>query len=172
MSKTLRMMTWGRKGMRYMSDMKYSRKVLDIKSDEGVKCALEDFKDARYPVFVRFTKNNGEKVVRELIDRVRCCLRATKLDPVDFTYLINTICTAYYSVDVLDQVEWRYLRDVIKPFRKRITFIRKEHFAGDYECLFIDVEDGDYMYFPNFKTGTMYKGMKQGKSYTLEELGL
>ena len=155
-----------------MSDMEYSRRVLDIKSDNGVKCALDDFKDARYPVFVRFTRKNGEKVVRELIDRVRWYIGANKLDPVDFAYLINTICTAYYSVDVLDEVEWRYLRDVIKPFRKRITFIRKEYFSRDCECLCIDVEDGDYMYFPNFKTGTMYKGMIQDKSYTLEELGL
>ena len=32
--------------------------------------------------------------------------------------------------------------------------------------------DADIADFPNFKANTMYKGMKLGRKYTLEELGL
>lgn len=165
------MMTWGRKGMRYMSDMTFRKRLLDVNSDDSLKCALADYGSARYPLFVSFVNNVGINVARELIVRVRAYARTLKLDPDEFATIITDICMAYYSVDVLDEVEWRYLRNVIRPFRSKIKYISKEWYGNDEEYISIDLGN-DIMLFPNFKTGTMYKGMDQGKYYTLEELGL
>ena len=43
--------------------------------------------------------------------------------------------------------------------------------GGSEEWLSFISEYGSF-YLPNFKQGTMYKGMKVGRKYTLEELGL
>lgn len=78
---------------------------------------------------------------------------------------------------VLDEVERKYLSEVIKPFRNKIDTISKLHTYND-----IDYENNEYIYLalkdktgfslPLFKQGTMYKGMKQGTHYKLKELGL
>ena len=82
-----------------------------------------------------------------------------------------------YEEPVLDEVERKYLSDVIKPFRNKIATISKLHTYDN-----INYENNEYIYFgmkdrrgyslPLFKQGTMYKGMQQGKHYTLQELGL
>jgi len=73
--------------------------------------------------------------------------------------------------EILDEVEKRYLRDVIRPFSKDIEIIRKIT-AGEKEYLMIIFKDGDSMSFKNFKKGAMYKNMEAAKKYTLEELEL
>ena len=72
--------------------------------------------------------------------------------------------------EILDEVEKEYLRAVIKPFRKSITYIIKETFS-DKEYIELGL-DYDVIDLPYFKKGKMYKGMKEDKEYTLEELGL
>lgn len=72
--------------------------------------------------------------------------------------------------EILDEVEKEYLRAVIKPFRKSITYIIKET-AIDKEYIELGL-DYDVIDLPYFKKGKMYKGMKEDKEYTLEELGL
>ena len=77
--------------------------------------------------------------------------------------------------EILNESEKKYLKAVIKPFRDTIKYIVKidNDESEEYESLEIDFKDNDdYMSFPNFKKGTMYKGMKLNKKYTLEELGL
>lgn len=78
-----------------------------------------------------------------------------------------------YKPPILDDVEKAYLSAVIKPFRNRVVHIGKTNppFSNDKQYLFIESTD-DFCTLPNFKEGTMYKGMKNGKRYTLEELGL
>ena len=71
---------------------------------------------------------------------------------------------------ILDKCERKYLSAVIKPFRNEILIIEKAYFKED-EWLYFTMNRG-YFTLPYFKTGTMYKGMKPGKKYTLEELGL
>lgn len=71
---------------------------------------------------------------------------------------------------ILDKCERKYLAAVIKPFRNEILIIEKAYFKED-EWLYFTMNRGDFT-LPYFKTGTMYKGMKPGKKYTLEELGL
>lgn len=73
--------------------------------------------------------------------------------------------------EILDEVEKRYLRDVIRPFSEDIENIRKIT-TGEKEYLMILFKDGDRMNFKNFKKGAMYKNMEADRSYALEELGL
>ena len=72
--------------------------------------------------------------------------------------------------EILDEVEKEYLRAVIKPFRKRINYIKKSSYFN-VEFIILNL-DNDAIFLPNFKKGKMYKGMKEDKEYTLEELGL
>lgn len=77
--------------------------------------------------------------------------------------------------EILNRNEKKYLKAVIKPFRDTIKYIVKidNDESEEYESLEIDFKgNDDYMSFPNFKKGTMYKGMELCKKYTLEELGL
>lgn len=74
---------------------------------------------------------------------------------------------------ILDDVERRYLKAVIRPFRDKVDFITKvDCLSGQRQCIAIDIQDGVDIVFPLFKSGTMYKGMETGHGYTLEELGL
>ena len=73
--------------------------------------------------------------------------------------------------EILDNKEKEYLTNVIKPFKDKILYIEKrEHL--DEEYINIVIKGYDTTTFPNFKKGTMYKGMETYRSYTLEELGL
>lgn len=78
---------------------------------------------------------------------------------------------------ILDDAERAYLSAVIKPFRDRVKYIKKvfvDHLYGDADYyIFIRFNSGsEDMYFPVFHDPDMYKGMKFGKTYTPEELGL
>lgn len=81
-----------------------------------------------------------------------------------------------YSEPILDDAEREYLSAVIKPFRDKVKFIK----LPSYDCLNLiytcirmyDKFGGEIVRLPNFKIGTMYKGMEIDKSYTLQELGL
>lgn len=77
-----------------------------------------------------------------------------------------------YKPNILEEKEKAYLSAVIKPFRKNIKYIAKYTFSTEAEYVKICLNCNDYIVFPNFKRGTMYKGMKTNKEYTVEELGL
>jgi hypothetical protein len=75
--------------------------------------------------------------------------------------------------EILDKAEKEYLENLLRPFKSRIEYIGK--FEFDYCKSFLLVEMKtlvDTFYLPNFETNKMYKGMEQGKNYTLKELGL
>lgn len=77
--------------------------------------------------------------------------------------------------DILNKKEKKYLSAVIKPFRDKIKGIRKGKCGRNFEYEYIAIitnDAEDNIFFPNFKSGTMYKNMKVYKEYTLEELGL
>ena len=76
---------------------------------------------------------------------------------------------------VLDDAEKQYLSAVIKPFRKHIENISKHRTANvEYILLEYKHTNGglDFFHLPQFKAGTMYKGMETNRKYTPEELGL
>ena len=79
---------------------------------------------------------------------------------------------------ILDDVERRYLSAVIRPFRDRIGYIAKVRADGK-DCCYTDcyicirfTDSSNDMSFPVFCETDMYKGMKKGHDYTIEELGL
>ena len=78
---------------------------------------------------------------------------------------------------ILDDAERRYLKGVIRPFRKSVRYIEKK-FVDDgceYACCYLLIQFADArerMEFPTFFEKDMYKGMETYKKYTLEELGL
>ena len=78
-----------------------------------------------------------------------------------------------YKNPILDDLERKYLSAVIKPFRKKISYIRKRNdVSKGKKYIQIELCDGDTMYFPYLANDAMYKGMKLDRNYTLEELGL
>lgn len=77
-----------------------------------------------------------------------------------------------YKPPILDDVEKAYLSAVIKPFRNDVEYIEKRIFSTGAEYIRICLTEDETVNFPNFKRGTMYKGMEVDKVYTLEELGL
>lgn len=79
------------------------------------------------------------------------------------------------KLEILDEVEKRYLRNVISPYLDRIKSIEKFIFSSGRAKITITVKDGnDYWYIslPPFERDTMYKNMEDDKEYTIEELGL
>lgn len=81
-----------------------------------------------------------------------------------------------YKEPILNDVEKEYLSAVIKPFRDKVDSIRKIAESEKIESILIYVnsfnDSKDVIYLPRFEKGKMYQNMKDGKYYTLEELGL
>lgn len=77
-----------------------------------------------------------------------------------------------YKPPILTDKEKTYLSAVIKPFRNDVEYIEKRIFSTGAEYIRICLTEDETVNFPNFKRGTMYKGMEVDKDYTLEELGL
>ena len=76
--------------------------------------------------------------------------------------------------EILDEAEKRYLRGVIRPFRDKVKRITKNAslVINNKAYITIGIENSCEIVFPYFDKDTMYKGMKDNKGYTLEELGL
>ena len=80
-----------------------------------------------------------------------------------------------YKEHILDDVEKEYLSAVIKPFRKKVSYISKLEKCYPETDQFIKIAliNGEYICLPYFtRKSRMYIGMEQWKHYTLEELGL
>lgn len=73
--------------------------------------------------------------------------------------------------NILTAEEKAYLSVGIEPFRNRIVSIVKEGYAPD-EFLYFHMDNDEDFCLPSFLAGTMYKGMKNRETYSLEELGL
>lgn len=81
---------------------------------------------------------------------------------------------------ILDESERQYLSAVIRPFKDDVQYIVKYDGVdfGNFEEIIINYKykphNGavSFFGFPPFKKGTMYKGMKPYRKYTLEELEL
>lgn len=86
-----------------------------------------------------------------------------------------------YERPVLDEAEKKYLSAVIRPFKGKVKYIEKVGMYlscnENYEYILSELGAKDKgvvntFTLPYFPKGSMYKGMKTGKKYTLEELGL
>lgn len=76
--------------------------------------------------------------------------------------------------EILDEAEKKYLADVVRPFKNKVQYIVKYNnpLRTKKEYLRIKLINDEEMNFPDFKKDSMYKGMKEGKKYTLKKLGL
>lgn len=84
--------------------------------------------------------------------------------------------------DVLDEVEKKYLKSIIRPFKDRVVSIEKRkniNSEGTFYYIGIIVKNiaidrfSEAIYLPYFKPESkMYEGMEFNKEYTLKELGL
>lgn len=77
---------------------------------------------------------------------------------------------------LLDEVERKYLSEVIRPFKNYVNGITKVKNECEADKQFIRIMVNkyrtEYIILPYFEENTMYKGMKENKEYSLEELGL
>ena len=80
--------------------------------------------------------------------------------------------------DVLDEVEKKYLKSIIIPFKDRVEYIEKKSIGTLYfiaipiKSIALDCSI-ETIYLPYFKPESkMYEGMELNKEYTLKELGL
>lgn len=78
-----------------------------------------------------------------------------------------------YKEPILDDVEKEYLSDVIRPFRKDVVAISKfKTWDNRSQYIHIEMKSNYSSSLPVFPKGTMYKGMEDGRYYSLKELGL
>ena len=80
-----------------------------------------------------------------------------------------------YKEPILDDVEKKYLSAVIKPFRKKVSYISKLEKAYPETDQFIKIMliNGENICLPYFtRKSRMYIGMEKLRHYTLQELGL
>lgn len=130
---------------------------------------------------------NIEKYRKAVLDSLSYCVLEGELEDVDTGLkeeCNNRLCSeckkqlrewllSEYKGQILDETEREYLSAVIKPFRNRVKYIVKTYGVSEArQFIRIIMCDGEYSNLPFFKGGTMYKGMKVDKQYTLQELGL
>ena len=110
------------------------------------------------------TDGNKMNTAIKIVASEKCnkCLKGAK-EP--FMWLLEE-----YTEPILDEVEKRYLRGVIRPFRDKVLSIYKLSYVS--EQIVIQMQSGIEIKLPCFKKGTMYQGMEIDKRYTLEELEL
>lgn len=97
-------------------------------------------------------------------------------------YLANEFLDDIKVKSILDDVEKKYLSEIIRPFKNRVINIIKCSMMAEDE-VYIDIRvksisddcsDGytESILLPIFKIDTMYKNMQCDKRYTLKELDL
>lgn len=142
----------------------------------------EDLKKS--PIGTKITFENGEVLVKdddgnysnkkrwrddsdlkELKDRVNTLGKIIKIEEPTYQTVYEV------KQEILDEAEKRYLRGVIRPFRDKVTCIRKFVYSTGNAKIDINVENW-YICLPTFPKNQMYKNMEDDKEYTLEELGL
>ena len=140
--------------------IKYAKEIQQMLNQEYFECSLWNIR-------------NGKRASED------CRHIPESFDPVSGSdeFCKKCLCESLewlnqeYKDPILDDVEREYLSAVIKPFRKKISYIRK---SEDLRKKYIKIVlcNGDSMYFPYLANDEMYKGMELGRNYTLEELGL
>lgn len=146
----------------------------------------EDLKKS--PIGTKVTFENGEVLVKDkenYFENVHECREIANLYNLKDNYsdlgkIIKIEEPEYkkvyeYKPEILDEAEKRYLRNVIRPFKDKVKYVKKIVFFDGDTKISIRVEENNkiwYIGFPPFKKDRMYKGMIDDKEYTLEELGL
>ena len=147
-----------------------------------VEYTYEDLKKS--PIGTKIIFKDGEVLVKDGEDKFESsndwiyidCLK--DLASYKFGKIIKieepTYTTVYEAkVEILDEVEKRYLKEVIRPFRNNVEIIRRMYSrTKNKDYIQIRYKNDTPTNLPYFEKDTMYKGMELDKIYTLEELGL
>ena len=153
-----------------------------IKKTSEQSYTYEDLKKS--PMGTKITFKDGRTLVKTCKEKFENCEDVSWADELanfeDKYYgrIIKieepTYTTVYKAkLEILDEVEKRYLRGVIRPFRDDVEVIRKlfSRTKGEY-YIQIRYKDEPSTNLPYFESQEMYKNMETEKKYTLEELGL
>lgn len=149
-----------------------------IKEDAGKYAWVDEMFE---PVITNWDKVKEELKLEDFINHSGICAAIHRVRGEDNCHSISRSCAdcqkwlkqPYQEPSILDDVEKEYLRAVIKPFRDKVAYITLFEYDERKEFIRIKTKnEPEDMTFPNFKTGTMYKGMKQGRKYSLEDLDL
>lgn len=133
------------------------------KSDlkDGDKCTLKNGQ----VIFVDKTSQYGFNSIDAQLKYFNDDVSIVKVErPVKYETLFER------EEEILDETEKRYLSNVIKPFRDKVKAIEKVSYSREFIKIYIKEDKPTIL--PYFEKGTMYKGMKEYKEYTLKELGL
>lgn len=155
---------------------------------------LKKIKDYTYeelkksPIGSKITFENGAVLVKdekncfENVSRYRdiadlCNLKDNYSDLGKIIKIEEPVYSTVYEAkkEILDDAEKRYLRGFVRPFRDRVKYIKKFVFPTYNSMIEIGIERDNstwHISLPPFATNDMYKGMKDDKEYTLEDLGL
>lgn len=116
--------------------------------------------------------------------------RPVVMDGIDMTMPYKIFPTVKDFVDflnltveekILDDDEKRYIKNIVRPFWKKVIYVSKERSYEDNSLEYIDIvyREGnnndnltEHLCFPYFTTLSMYKNMEISKEYTLKELGI
>lgn len=130
---------------------------------DGDKCTLKN----EQVIFVDKTSNYGFSNINKQLKYFNDDVSIVKVErPVKYETMFER------KEEILDEVEKKYLADVVRPFRSKVRSVYKMvSICSNKEFICIQLRDENFT-LPYFKKGTMYKEMQTGKRYTLEKLGL
>lgn len=153
--------------------MKIKKKLRDITTSE-----FEDWTKKRCGANSSFCANCYFKFVHCLANSVTVWTKHKNLYSDNFLDQEIEI----EAKDVLDEIEKKYLKSIIRPFKDRVVSIEKRkniNSEGTFYYIAIKIKSitsdcvNETIYFPYFKPESkMYEGMELNKEYTLKELGL
>lgn len=133
------------------------------------KTNLQHYKEELKAIFNEYYKEPSE-IIREINARIGVEIKGYGFQSCTDAILIWM--AQPYKEPILDEVEKKYLSEVIKPFRKEVATISKFNAFDGSQYIYIEMKDRRGSNLPTFPKGTMYKGMIEGIHYSLKELGL
>lgn len=146
-------------------ELELVRKERFTKADlkDGDKCTLKNGQ----VIFVDKTSDYGFSNINEQLKYFNDDVSIIKVErPVKYETMFER------KEEILDEVEKKYLVDVVRPFRSKVRSVYKmAPICSNKEFICIQLKDEKFT-LPYFKKGTMYKEMQTGKRYTLEKLGI
>lgn len=140
---------------------------------------------------IKGRKNNGYRVTNEKMKKAEVVninkyvmemkiLEHSSKEEIGETYTVsnhklNEKFKLYETVferkeEILDEVEKKYLGNVVRPFREEVCSIKKMKSAEQYRIKIV-TRNGNII-LPHFQKNEMYVNMQEEKDYKLEELGL
>lgn len=144
--------------------MKFEEAIAYVK--EGKKIRRKSFKEG---VYVRVSKDNYLCLGGGEIPECYWVIKNSELTATDWEIYHEPI------LEVLDETERKYLENVIRPFKDKVLWIRKQKCGSRPSCCFLVIGLKNAItniWLPPFKANSMYLNMEFNKHYTIEELDL